>query len=64
MPIAGQVSIEFGKLTIPHITCGSTKSHGGYGSIRVKVQDEKLQEKSADSKNERFKPIRIFHWGI
>ncbi|CAG9534097.1 unnamed protein product [Cercopithifilaria johnstoni] len=52
MPIAGQIPIEFGKLTIPHISCASSKSCRGYGSIRVKVQDEKLQEKSADSKNE------------
>lgn len=60
MPIAGQIPIEFGKLTIPHIPCASAKSHRGYGSIRVKIQDEKLQ-KSADSKNERFKYIRTYY---
>lgn len=60
MPIAGQIPIEFGKLTIPHIPCAPAKSHGGYGSIRVKVQ-ERLQEKSTDSKDERFRPIWIFH---
>ncbi|KAL3990025.1 Major Facilitator Superfamily protein [Acanthocheilonema viteae] len=52
MPIAGQIPIEFGRLTIPRIPCGSPKSRKGYGSIRVKVQDEKLQEKSIDNKNE------------
>uniref|UniRef100_A0A0R3S4C1 MFS domain-containing protein n=1 Tax=Elaeophora elaphi TaxID=1147741 RepID=A0A0R3S4C1_9BILA len=51
--IAGQKPTEFSKLTIPHIPCASPKSHGGYGSIHVKVQNEKLQEKSsADSRNE------------
>ncbi|EFO12514.2 hypothetical protein LOAG_16020, partial [Loa loa] len=51
MPISGQIPIEFGKLTIPHITRASSKSCGGYGSIDVEIQDEKLQEKSADNKN-------------
>ncbi|EFO13418.1 hypothetical protein LOAG_15111 [Loa loa] len=53
MPISGQISIEFGKLTIPHITCASCKSRGEYESIDVEIQDEKLPEKSADNKDER-----------
>ncbi|EFO12464.2 hypothetical protein LOAG_16069, partial [Loa loa] len=52
MPISGQISIEFGKLTIPHITCASCKSRGEYESIDVEIQDEKLPEKSADNKDE------------
>uniref|UniRef100_A0A915PKA1 Major facilitator superfamily (MFS) profile domain-containing protein n=1 Tax=Setaria digitata TaxID=48799 RepID=A0A915PKA1_9BILA len=49
MPIAAQIPIEFDKLTIPRGACGSRKSHVGYGSIHVKVQEERLQKKSADS---------------
>ncbi|KAM3727752.1 MFS-type transporter SLC18B1 [Dirofilaria immitis] len=52
MPIAGQIPIEFGKLTIPHVTCPSHKYHAGYGSIRMKIQEEKLQEKSINDNNE------------
>ncbi|VDM15869.1 unnamed protein product, partial [Wuchereria bancrofti] len=49
---AEQIASEFGKLTIPHVTRASFKSHGNYGSIRVILQDEKLQEKSVDNENE------------
>nr|CRZ26054.1 Bm11019 [Brugia malayi] len=49
---AEQIPSEFGKLTIPHVTRASFKSHGNYGSIHVMLQDEKLQEKSLDSENE------------
>nr|CDQ01013.1 Bm4394, isoform d [Brugia malayi] len=52
MPIAGQIPIEFGKLAIPHVGRSPSKSHGGYGSMRAMLKDEKLQEKSTDSGNE------------
>ncbi|VDO39583.1 unnamed protein product, partial [Onchocerca flexuosa] len=51
MPIAAQIPIEFSKLTVPHVACTSHKCHAGYGSICVKIQEEKLQEKSADNNN-------------
>ncbi|VDM14891.1 unnamed protein product [Wuchereria bancrofti] len=52
MPITGQIPIEFSKLAIPHVSHATSKSHGGYGSMRVMLKDEKLQEKSSDSGKE------------
>ncbi|EJW71223.1 hypothetical protein WUBG_17869 [Wuchereria bancrofti] len=63
MPITGQIPIEFSKLAIPHVSHATSKSHGGYGSMRVMLKDEKLQEKSSDSgkesnsKNNSYKTI-------
>ncbi|VDK37036.1 unnamed protein product [Gongylonema pulchrum] len=46
MPIAAQVPVEFDRrITVPHVTSAPCECRGGYGSIRVKIRQQKLRKK-------------------